>query len=69
VLPPDAGRRLVIRTIRGPLPALLTATIALVPAGFLFSHPHWWETAADMPIQLALRRGGSSAYRRGPIAP
>jgi hypothetical protein len=37
--------------------------------GFLLFPPNWWETAADMPIQLALLQGGSSAFRPGPIAP
>jgi hypothetical protein len=38
-------------------------------AGFLLFPPDWWETAADMPIQLALLQGGSSAFQTGPIAP
>jgi hypothetical protein len=37
--------------------------------GFLLFPPDWWETAADMPIQLALLQGGSSAFPTGPIAP
>jgi hypothetical protein len=37
--------------------------------GFLLFPPNWWETAADMPIPLALLQGGSSAFRPGPIAP
>jgi hypothetical protein len=37
--------------------------------GFLLFPPDWWETAADMPIQLALLQGGSSAFQTGPIAP
>jgi hypothetical protein len=37
--------------------------------GFLLFLPDWWETAADMPIQLTLLQGGSSAFRTGPIAP
>jgi hypothetical protein len=37
--------------------------------GFLLFPPDWWETAADMPIQLALLQGSSSAFQTGPIAP
>jgi hypothetical protein len=37
--------------------------------GFLLFPPDWWETAADMPIQLTLLQGGSSAFQTGPIAP
>jgi hypothetical protein len=37
--------------------------------GFLLFPPDRWETAADMPIQLTLLQGGSSAFRTGPIAP
>ena len=36
---------------------------------FLLFPPNWWETAADMPIQLTLLQGGSSAFQTGPIAP
>jgi hypothetical protein len=37
--------------------------------GFLLFLPDWCETAADMPIQLTLLQGGSSAFQTGPIAP
>ncbi|HEU4900341.1 MAG TPA: hypothetical protein VFX88_22665 [Actinomycetota bacterium] len=37
--------------------------------GFLLFPPDWWETAADMPIQLTLLQGGSSAFQTGPIGP
>jgi hypothetical protein len=44
-------------------------TLRLRITGFLLFRLDWWETAADMPIQLALLQGGSSAFRTGPIAP
>jgi hypothetical protein len=44
-------------------------TSAFGIVGFLLFPPDWWETAADMPIQLTLLQGGSSAFRTGPIAP
>jgi hypothetical protein len=44
------------------------ATSASGIVGFLLFPPNWWETAADMPIQLALLQGSSSAFRPGLIA-
>ena len=48
-------------------PAPPTPAFGIV--GFLLFPPDWWETAADMPIQLTLLQGGFSAFRTGPIAP
>ncbi len=47
----------------------MSLTLRLWIVGFLLFPQDWWETAADMPIQLALLQGGSSAFQTGPIAP
>jgi hypothetical protein len=50
-------------------PAGLPPGLVDLIVGFLLFPQDWWETAADMPIQLALLQGGSSAFRPGLIAP
>jgi hypothetical protein len=53
----------MVAGVSGPL------TLRLRDRGFLLFLRDWWETASDMPTQLALLQGSSSAFQTGPIEP